>query len=446
MIGKDGGRPLAPQVRADMEARFGADFSDVRIHTGTKAAESAVAVSAQAYTVGSEVVLGRGTFAPDGPDGRHTLAHELTHVLQQRQGPVPGTDTGAGVAVSDPSDSCEQEAEATASRVLLHPQPAGGNRASPGGEKGGLPASAARRRPGFARSVVSRFTVQRQASPPPGTDSGASQPAASMDPKNYSSYGAWLQSLPAGAIDYTAVDVTAEVAAALPGLASLVTDLHADCADVTLLLKHFYLRAHGQSQTITSVDPKDRTKTVGYKLGAGVSRAELRQALIFLGTVNFQEKGRSRLAFVNYYGGSTPLKNLKDIIGAGLTAGDVLVWKRLPGIEGNFSGHVQTVQQVRLYAAVPAGYSGPEQKGSIQVLQGTMERGVAKEEIQSKLLDFSLLTGRDDGDGPSPSGLQGRRNSTGQASGDVLTAWLTSGAAVAGDPGQDARDCTSVKT
>ena len=78
----------------------------------------------------------------------------------------------------------------------------------------------------------------------------------------------------------------------------------------------------------------------------------------------------------------------------------MLVWKRLPGIEGNFSGHVQTVQQVNPYASVPPGYSGPEQKGSIQALQGTMEAGVAKEQIQSKLLEFSLLTGRDDGDGP----------------------------------------------
>ena len=122
VVGKGGGQPLAPKVRADMEARLGAGFSDVRIHTDAKAAESAAAVSAEAYTVGSEVVFGRGSFAPDSLEGQHRLAHELAHVLQQRKGPVSGTDTGSGVAVSDPSDCFEQEAQATATQVTP-PQP-----------------------------------------------------------------------------------------------------------------------------------------------------------------------------------------------------------------------------------------------------------------------------------------------------------------------------------
>jgi len=134
VVGKGGGQPLTSQVRADMEVGLGADFSDVRIHTDAKAARSAAAVSAQAYTVGSEVVFGYGSFAPDDPGGRRTLAHELTHVLQQRSGPVPGTDTGTGVAVSDPSDSFEQEAEATASRILPGPQPVAGNGVPANGE------------------------------------------------------------------------------------------------------------------------------------------------------------------------------------------------------------------------------------------------------------------------------------------------------------------------
>ena len=396
VVGKGGGQPLAPQLRADMESGLGDDFSDVRIHTDAKAVRSAAAVSAEAYTMGNEIVFGHGSFVPDSPVGRHRLVHELAHVQQQRKGRVSGTDTGRGVAVSDPSDFFEQEAQATASRVLSSSsQPVAGNHAPPDGQaSAALGSGSADNRavcrplmPGVSSSARLRH-VQRQTA------------QASMDPKDYASYGDWLQSLPADAIDYTSVNVTGKVAAALPELASLVTDLHADCADVTLLLKHFYLQAHGQSQTIKSIDPHDSTKTVNYKLGAGVSRNELRKALIYLGTVSFQEKGRSRLAFVNYYGGSNPLKNLKEIINAGLTAGDVLVWKRLPGIHGNFSGHVQTVQRVYPYASVPPGYYGPESKGGIQVLQGTMEAGVAKEQIQSRLLEFSLLTGRDDGDGP----------------------------------------------
>ncbi|MFD0146976.1 MULTISPECIES: eCIS core domain-containing protein [unclassified Streptomyces] len=107
-----GGRPLDAESRSDMEARFGADFSDVRIHTDSAAQASATELGASAYTSGSHIVAG-----PGGMD-RHTLAHELTHVLQQRKGPVAGTDRGDGLRVSDPSDRFEREAEATAHRVL----------------------------------------------------------------------------------------------------------------------------------------------------------------------------------------------------------------------------------------------------------------------------------------------------------------------------------------
>ncbi|MFF5338564.1 DUF4157 domain-containing protein [Streptomyces sp. NPDC013181] len=106
------GRPLDEATRTDMEARLGADFSDVRIHDDASARASAAEVGARAYTSGSHVVLGRG-----GTD-KHTLAHELTHVIQQRQGPVAGADDGSGLKVSDPSDRFEREAEANATRVM----------------------------------------------------------------------------------------------------------------------------------------------------------------------------------------------------------------------------------------------------------------------------------------------------------------------------------------
>ncbi|MFJ7780637.1 eCIS core domain-containing protein [Streptomyces yangpuensis] len=106
------GRPLDDATRTDMESRLGADFSDVRIHDNSAAKASAAEVGARAYTSGSHVVIGSG-----GND-KHTLAHELTHVIQQRQGPVAGTDNGAGLKVSDPSDRFEREAEANASRVM----------------------------------------------------------------------------------------------------------------------------------------------------------------------------------------------------------------------------------------------------------------------------------------------------------------------------------------
>ncbi|TGZ15386.1 hypothetical protein DV517_03590 [Streptomyces sp. S816] len=112
------GRPLAEPVRQEMEARFGTDFSDVRVHDDAAAQSSAAGLGARAYTSGSHVVIG-----PGGAD-RHTLAHELTHVVQQRQGPVAGTPTGDGLRVSDPADRFERAAEANAHRVLAGPVPA----------------------------------------------------------------------------------------------------------------------------------------------------------------------------------------------------------------------------------------------------------------------------------------------------------------------------------
>ncbi|MET8602529.1 DUF4157 domain-containing protein [Streptomyces rubiginosohelvolus] len=109
------GRPLDAALKDDMETRFDADFSDVRLHTGAAARDSAAEIGARAYTSGSHIVIG------DGGGDQHTLAHELTHVIQQRTGPVSGTDDGTGLRISDPSDRFEREAEANASRVLSRP-------------------------------------------------------------------------------------------------------------------------------------------------------------------------------------------------------------------------------------------------------------------------------------------------------------------------------------
>ncbi|MFF5767179.1 DUF4157 domain-containing protein [Streptomyces tanashiensis] len=114
------GKPLDPATQADMGARLGADFSEVRVHTDAAARASAASLGARAYTSGNHIVIGEG-----GGD-RHTLAHELTHVIQQRRGPVSGTDHGDGLSVSDPSDRFEREAEASATRALAGraPEPA----------------------------------------------------------------------------------------------------------------------------------------------------------------------------------------------------------------------------------------------------------------------------------------------------------------------------------
>ena len=127
------GRPLEADVRTDMEARLGADFSDVRVHTGAAAQRSAADLGACAFTSGSHVVIGHG-----GAD-RYTLAHELTHVLQQRMGAVAGTDRGDGLAVSDPSDRFERAAEVAAHRALAGPAPDPDARGAPGPARASSP-------------------------------------------------------------------------------------------------------------------------------------------------------------------------------------------------------------------------------------------------------------------------------------------------------------------
>ena len=77
------GRPIGTATRGHMEARFGRDFSGVRVHTDSQAAQSARALSALAYTVGRDVVFGAGQYAPHTAHGRRLLAHELAHVVQQ---------------------------------------------------------------------------------------------------------------------------------------------------------------------------------------------------------------------------------------------------------------------------------------------------------------------------------------------------------------------------
>jgi hypothetical protein len=121
VIGSGGGSALGQDTRAEMESRFGTDFGDVRLHTGDTAQASAASVNAQAYTVGSDIVFADGQYDPGTPRGQHMLAHELTHVVQQRSGPVDGSDAGGGVKVSDPGDRFEREASANADRLMSTP-------------------------------------------------------------------------------------------------------------------------------------------------------------------------------------------------------------------------------------------------------------------------------------------------------------------------------------
>ena len=100
-------RPLAPQTRALMEAHFGHDFSQVRIHADTGASHAADAVQAQAFTYGSDIVFGSGKFAPSTQAGLRLLAHELTHVVQQGAAPPKAATRSPAEAAGEGATGAE---------------------------------------------------------------------------------------------------------------------------------------------------------------------------------------------------------------------------------------------------------------------------------------------------------------------------------------------------
>lgn len=111
------GQSLDSATRAFMEPRFHHDFSNVRVHADAKAAASATAINAHAYTVGSHIVFGAGQFAPATKAGQNLLAHELTHVLQQSHGLTRASASGIGPA----NDEHERQADAVANAITGTP-------------------------------------------------------------------------------------------------------------------------------------------------------------------------------------------------------------------------------------------------------------------------------------------------------------------------------------
>jgi len=156
------GEPMDESTRMLMESRFDADFGDVRVHTDAQANASAENLSANAFTSGRDVYFARGQYAPTSSDGRHLLAHELTHTIQQRQGREPAIISQLsqdGLPVGSPEDPLEGEAEKVADNVARFdwgssalgrkgtPNPEGApirrsiQRAPPGGFPGDQPVS-----------------------------------------------------------------------------------------------------------------------------------------------------------------------------------------------------------------------------------------------------------------------------------------------------------------
>jgi len=107
---RSSGAPLDHSTRSLMESRLGQDFSHVRVHSDDRAAASANAVEASAYTVGRDVVFGAGQYHPETERGQQLLAHELTHVVQQGGSRTPAD----GLQVGPADDQHEREARQSA--------------------------------------------------------------------------------------------------------------------------------------------------------------------------------------------------------------------------------------------------------------------------------------------------------------------------------------------
>jgi len=387
------GEPLDASTRAFMEPRFGHDFSHVRLHTDAKSAESARAVNALAYTVGNDVVFGATQYSPGTENGHRLLAHELGHVMQQ-QGASRAFDRQ--LAVGKPDTEYERDADAMAESVLSENRsPTFSTRRSPvqiqreGPADAGVSPDA-----GTAKDAGTPKDAGVDALPPPKPAAVCTLPK----PEDCKTYGEWLGTFPA-----PASSADANISAVLPSdLQKLLQGKLGqsgnlpDCADVALLLRHHYLKARGLSFSFKVGRDVETADT--FTLGKATTDKEIKACMIGAGTESFQET-RSAFALVSFYKtkGKNTL-NLKQLLAAGLKIGDMFVWKRRPEIKGNFQGHAQTVQIVTPPKPDPKDATKVITEGSITLVQGNMEGGRGKGELQQRFYTFTELTGKPDGD------------------------------------------------
>ncbi|MFO0952898.1 MAG: DUF4157 domain-containing protein [Isosphaeraceae bacterium] len=126
----NGGRPLAPDTRSYFESRFGRDLGGVRVHDDARAASTADALNAQAFTRGQHIAFNQGRYDPGTPQGDRLLAHELVHTFQQ----APSRETRPGPTTPSP-DRVARQAEAPPAPAQPQPAPA----ASPDGTAAAAP-------------------------------------------------------------------------------------------------------------------------------------------------------------------------------------------------------------------------------------------------------------------------------------------------------------------
>jgi pyrrolidone-carboxylate peptidase len=343
------GAPLAAGLRAEIEPRFRSDFSHVRVHDDRLARDSARAVGALAYTVGSHIVLGAGP--PSGPAGRELLLHELAHVSQQR-GPA-GLAAGASLPLGRPGDAHESEAD-HAARAVADGRTA--PRLTPRGPavQRQVPPSPPRLHPeNFPTyeqwiatfSSLPTFTA-RDTTPggqqptgfqvlgadPPAVHGATSGPTAAVPPFR-----------PQAADRFIDHPTDAWVQANLPDeLRTVAYLLPADCADVAIVLRHVWLFYQGRVETYVS-------GTRRWRIGRISADQSVRKREIFDLIVN-EVYSANVVAMVSPYRSATG-GDIRSFAGLQplLHVGDVLVWTHHEGTSASgrrVGGHTQTIESV----------------------------------------------------------------------------------------------------
>ena len=356
------GRPLDPATRAYFEPRFGYDFSQVRVHSDTRAAESARSVNALAYTVGSNVVFGAEQYAPASSAGQRLLAHELAHVAQQG-----------------------------ASRPVLADRIEGSS--SPPPARPGAPIALRPHTPAL-RLTPARIGIQRQPQPPPDRNQLCYQPGQAppwgagecdaREPEDCATFELWIDTFrrlrtfsardtaPGGVhpigfqvfgdqpatrpVDIPQPNPPAPPPPAIgpraadrfidhptdtwvntclpPNLRETAYRLPTDCADIVIILRHVWLAAHHRTERYGDWVVGD---------AAGGARVDLAAGLI--GPVGSWNVARS----LNPYSdaNSQPLRTFAELQNL-LHPGDVLVWEHHDAGLGTArtGGDAETVMRV----------------------------------------------------------------------------------------------------
>jgi pyrrolidone-carboxylate peptidase len=329
------GQPLDKATRDFMEPRFRRDFSNVRVHTDVQAAESARAVDALAYTVGSDVVFGAGEYQPTTQAGRRLMAHELTHVVQQQM--TLGSSFDLSIAPSnspyeDPATAAAtligraQTAQPTLNRLTLQRQPANAPTTSPScstahpesctmfedwlGTFAALPSfqgsfTDPQGRQRDLKQVIGERAPTVVPNPAPaslqGNTRGIERP-----------WAGWLRAnLP-------------------PALVETAYELPTDCADIVLILRHVWLAAHGRTERVGS-----------WTLGQGVTTRRIGEITEAVTTRTFKQ---GMIAFYRDVNGA-PLRSFNQLLPL-LHPGDVLIWEHRDARGERAGGHSETIETI----------------------------------------------------------------------------------------------------